>query len=76
MLSLALPLSRFVQKKPRYSLKKRGFKNGAAIGSRTPNLQIRSLALYPVELWLHEERRISEVLGVTSSRILTDFRMH
>ena len=29
-------------------------KNGAAEGSRTPNLQIRSLALYPVELQLHE----------------------
>jgi hypothetical protein len=27
---------------------------GAARRSRTPNLQIRSLSLYPVELWLHE----------------------
>ena len=26
---------------------------GAARRSRTPNLQIRSLSLYPVELWLH-----------------------
>jgi hypothetical protein len=28
--------------------------DGAARRSRTPNLQIRSLSLYPVELWLHE----------------------
>src|SRR5690606_28531706 len=27
--------------------------DGAARRSRTPNLQIRSLSLYPVELWLH-----------------------
>jgi hypothetical protein len=30
-----------------------GLRNGAARRSRTPNLQIRSLSLYPVELWLH-----------------------
>jgi hypothetical protein len=29
---------------------------GAARRSRTPNLQIRSLSLYPVELWLHVHR--------------------
>lgn len=29
-------------------------RSGAARRSRTPNLQIRSLSLYPVELWLHE----------------------
>jgi hypothetical protein len=28
---------------------------GAARRSRTPNLQIRSLSLYPVELWLHDD---------------------
>src|SRR5215470_19062688 len=27
--------------------------SGAARRSRTPNLQIRSLSLYPVDLWLH-----------------------
>ena len=31
-----------------------GSRSGAARRSRTPNLQIRSLSLYPVELWLHE----------------------
>ena len=30
--------------------------NGAPEGSRTPNLQIRSLALYPVELQVREKR--------------------
>src|SRR3954471_24673261 len=38
------------------------FENGAGIGSRTPNLQIRSLALYPVELCPHKgtaNKRIS-----------------
>ena len=37
-------------------------KSGAGKGSRTPNLQIRSLALYPVELQLHKgtaNKRIS-----------------
>lgn len=28
-------------------------KNGAPKRSRTPNLQIRSLTLYPIELWAH-----------------------
>ena len=27
--------------------------NGAPKESRTPNLQIRSLTLYPIELWVH-----------------------
>jgi len=41
------------------TLKKRppnDHQNGAGIGSRTPNLQIRSLALYPVELCPHKRR--------------------
>jgi hypothetical protein len=34
-------------------LNNEGSRSGAARRSRTPNLQIRSLSLYPVELWLH-----------------------
>lgn len=38
--------------------------NGTPKGSRTPNLQIRSLALYPVELWVQrgtvKERSLKE----------------
>ena len=30
--------------------------NSAAVGTRTPNLLIRSQMLYPIELRLHEEQ--------------------
>jgi hypothetical protein len=32
------------------------FRTGAAVGTRTPNLLIRSQMLYPIELRLHAEQ--------------------
>ncbi len=38
-----------------------GVKNGAPKRSRTPNLQIRSLTLYPIELWVRNEAFIQDL---------------
>ena len=52
-------------------------KNGAAIGSRTPNLQIRSLALYPVELWPRSRgRKEANIPRVVQERICPEVKIN
>ena len=46
-------------------------KYGAGIGSRTPNLQIRSLALYPVELCLHKRTANKRISAGDSKQIIS-----
>jgi hypothetical protein len=45
------------------------FKNGAPKRSRTPNLQIRSLTLYPIELWVRDELFIQDYLVKGNNKV-------
>ena len=44
--------------------------NGAPRGSRTPGLQIRSLLLYPAELWARKNNEEQEVIRKNYPQLL------